>query len=135
MQQMLQGLSGMLTQAIMDWGLEVVKHVAIINAAGLAGATALAAAPSKAEAIVAVTPFLVGLLLAVVVMGVIFLFSFFIGLWYQHRLSRFMFGVGRASSLRPSKWVFFAMAIQWLAVAAAIAAFTIGMVRLIGVVG
>jgi hypothetical protein len=134
MSQMLQGLSGMLTQAIINWGLEVVKHVAIINAAGLAGATALAASPTKAAAVSAVAPFLVGLLLAIVVMALIFVVSFVFGVWYQRRLSSFLFGVARASAMQPSWWLFAAMAIQWIAVGASIVAFVVGMARLICVV-
>lgn len=132
--QMLQGLSGMLTQAIINWGLEVVKHVAIINAAGLAGATALAASPTKSAAVAAVAPFLIGLLLAIIVMALIFVFSFVIGLSYQRKLSSFLFGAARASALKPSRWVFVAMLIQWLAVGASIVAFVVGMMRLIRVV-
>lgn len=131
---LLKSASGMLTQAVIDWGLEVVKHLAIINGAGLAGATALYSSPSKAAALGAMHWFLAGLLIAIGVMATIFVFSFFGSMWFQRKLTMVLCGIEYINALRFPRWMVLSLGIQWLAVAASILAFVQGLRCLIAVV-
>jgi len=120
-----------LVVAVMGWGLEVLKHLAVFNGAGLAGATALAQAFSTNTsvhrlAISAADSFIVGLAFAILTMVVVFLTGFAqIGPFIKRNME-VMLNVRPLSELKPTwkTWVF--VGINWGMAIPSIVSFFVG---------
>ena len=122
-----------ITQGATQWGFEVVKHFAIINATGIAGATALATStkPIAAAALGSVYWFLWGLVAAIVTMVVIY----FVGLAYTRVYSRQLFpmlaSASPISAMNPPRWLWRLICINWLLGAISLALFFSGVIHIV----
>ncbi|HVL08672.1 MAG TPA: hypothetical protein VM512_05885 [Burkholderiaceae bacterium] len=123
-----------LAQGVMTWGFEVVKHLSVINAAGLAGSVALYSSPAKTAALGALSAFLIGLVLAIIVMVTIYMVGLAYLVVFHKRLMGVLFGAQGIVKLRPPLWFLVVTAINWALVVASIIAFIIGVCRLAKVV-
>jgi len=123
----------MLTQGVTQWGFEVVKHFAFINAAGIAGATALATSskPIAVAALGSVYWFLCGLVAAIVTMIVIY----FVGLVYLRTFSQRLFPVLASSqpisAMSPPRWFWVMIGVNWSLGAVSLVLFIGGVIQLV----
>lgn len=121
-----------LTQGMITWGFEVIKHLAVINAAGLAGATALySAAPAKAAAAAAIPWFLGGLLIAIVTMVSIYIVGFVFAVRYQKEMMQVLANLKPLDAMKAPLAFWVATGVNWLLAASSIAAFVIGLLDLV----
>ena len=123
----------MLAQGVTQWGFEVVKHLSIVNAAGIAGATALATStkPIAVAALGSVYWFLCGLVAAIIAMIVIY----FVGFAYLRVFNKQFFSVLAStqpiSSMKPPPWFWIMIGINWSLCALSLVLFLGGVIHLV----
>ncbi|MBR7961233.1 hypothetical protein KDW41_12335 [Burkholderia vietnamiensis] len=125
-----------LTQGVMDWGFEVMKHLAIFNGAGLAGAAAIAQAYSTdrlvhALALQAVHLFVAGLMVALVTMVASYLLGFFCLFELPIRWAAVLTSKEPLGHLRVPKRILVGAGIVWGLTAASIALFFLGALKFV----
>lgn len=119
------------TTALIGWGFEVLKHLAIFNAAGLAGATALAQAFASDHnahrlAVAAADAFIGGLAFSILTMVVVFFTGFAeIGPMARRNIE-VMLNVQPLSALKPTRRTWTIVAINWGMATLAIVPFFVG---------
>ena len=121
-----------LTESVMSWGFETIKHLALINAAGLAGAAALYSVPAVQKAASAALPwFLVGLVVTILTMSMVYVGGLIYTASYHRKMMMVLTDQAPISSAKTSVWVQSAVAVNWLAVLATLGLFLIGVYKLV----
>jgi hypothetical protein len=134
----LASLTDAVLQGAMNWGFEVIKHLAIFNGAGLAAMVAIAQVAGvdrvvKGQALHGAHFFVVGLIFALCAMVTIY----FTGLSYVRHLTTttmsFMMGSAPLSALSPGRKMFFAIGLNWLLAGISIGFFLVGAFCLVSI--
>lgn len=129
--QALTTTSATLTQSVMSWGFEIVKHLAVINAAGVAGATALYNVSGAQKGAIAALPwFLSGLVVTILTMLLVYLGSLLFTWSFQMKVMSVLTNQAPITSLKPPRWALIAVAINWLAVLGTFCVFVAGVYKL-----
>ncbi|MHB9833839.1 hypothetical protein Q8F57_003270 [Paraburkholderia terrae] len=127
----LQALSETLMQGVIGWGFEVIKHLAIFNGAGLAGATAIAQAAGTdvlghALALKAAHYFVFGLMTALISMITIYFTGIRYLRYFMERSTDIMINVARIDAAKPGRWFWVSIGVNWTLAASSIVLFFIG---------
>ncbi|WP_269501089.1 hypothetical protein [Burkholderia sp. IMCC1007] len=125
-----------LTQGVIDWGFEVMKHLAIFNGAGLAGASAIAQAYSNdptvhTVALQAVHLFVAGLMVALVTMVASYLIAFLCLFKLPLRWAEVLLNRKPLGHLRVPTRYLIGSGIVWILSATSIVLFFLGALKVV----
>ncbi|CAM2331472.1 ER membrane protein complex subunit 6 [Ralstonia mannitolilytica] len=130
--QALNMASATLTQTVMSLGFEIVKHLAVINAAGVAGAAALySIAAAQKGAIAALPWFLAGLVVTILAMIVIYAGGLIFTWSFQGKVMMILTDQAPVLSVKAPVWARIAVAVNWLAVLGTLGVFLVGVYKLV----
>lgn len=130
--QLFTATGATLTESVMSWGFETIKHLALINAAGLAGAAALYSVPAVQKAASAALPwFLVGLVVTILTMSMVYVGGLIYTASYHRKMMMVLTDQAPISSAKASVWVQSAVGVNWLAVLATLGLFLVGVYKLV----
>lgn len=123
----------------MNWGFEVIKHLAIFNGAGLAGIAAIAQAyPSNLTvhrlALQGMHLFISGLMVAIITMVVVFLSGFLYSFGFKKNVMLVLLSIRPLSSLKPPIWFWAMVALNWTLAAVSIGLFFAGAWKIVAIV-
>ena len=131
--QTLNMASGALTQSVMSWGFETIKHLAVINAAGVAGAAALYSVTVAQKGAIAALPwFLAGLIVTFLTMWMVYVGGLVYTWSFQRKVMAVLTDQAPIVSIKAAAWVWVSLAANWLAVLGTFALFLVGVFKLIG---
>lgn len=130
--QMLNMTIATLTQTVMSWGFEIVKHLAVINTAGVAGAAALYSVPTAKNAAFAALPwFLGGLAVTIFAMLLIYTSGVLVTWSLREKVMMALTDQAPIASVKAPAWARIAMAANWFSALGAFALFLVGVCKLV----
>jgi hypothetical protein len=126
------------TEGLMNWGFEVIKHLAVFNGAGLAGSAAFAQAYSADPAVhkLALSGahlFVAGLMVALLTMVVCFLIGFAHHLTFTRKTTNVLFGNEPLGALKLTTGLWVGTGLIWALTAVSIVLFFIGALRIVAI--
>jgi len=130
--QMLNMTIATLTQTVMSWGFEIVKHLAVINTAGVAGAAAIYSVPAAKNAAFAALPwFLGGLAVTIFAMLLIYTSGVLVTWSLREKVMMALTDQAPIASVKAPAWARIAMAANWFSALGAFALFLVGVCKLV----
>lgn len=121
-----------LTKAASQWGFETVKHLVIINGAGIAGATAMLSSPTRSgRAELALPWFFFGMVLALAAIFSIYIVGLRTSYSFRKKVVKISIGESPTSAILPSRWFRFAIYFNWLLSTVSAIAFIVGAYKII----
>jgi len=136
--QKISTASDAFTEGVVNWGFEVIKHLAIFNGGGLAGAAALAQAYNT-DAVVhrltlnAIHLFVAGLILALITMVVCWIAGFFYNFFFIRKCMAVLLSAAPLSTLKLSWGIWVASGAVWLLAAASVTLFLMGAFKVVAI--
>ena len=131
--QTLNMASSALIQNVMSWGFETIKHLAVINAAGVAGAAALYSVTAAQKGATAALPwFLAGLIVTILTMWLVYVGGLLYTWSFQRKVMMVLTDQAPILSIKASRRVWIAVGANWLAVLGTFGLFLVGVYKLIG---
>jgi hypothetical protein len=131
-------LTEIVMSGVLEWGFEVIKHLAIFNGGGLAGAAALAQvveknSPAHALTLEASHLFVSGLILALVTMVAIYITGLLLMRRFIAETMEISLGTDTLGEMRMS-WAARALVVaNWILAASSIALFLMGAFKIMAV--
>lgn len=131
-------MSDMIVEAAGSWGFEVIKHLAIFNGAGLAGATAFAQVVAsdhvnRTTVISSAHFFIVGLMVAIIAMVTVYMTGLVFARSFPQRVIHFVLGNTPISQVSPPRALKYMVPVNWLLAALSIGCFFYGAYRIMSV--
>jgi hypothetical protein len=120
-----------LMEGVINWGFEVIKHLAIFNGAGLAGATAIAQAAgtdliAHGLALKAAHFFVFGLMIALVAMISVYFTGIRYLRYFMVRSTHILLNKARLDAANPGRWFWIAVGVNWTLAGISIILFFVG---------
>lgn len=133
----LTSLADLFATGVMNWGFEVVKHLAIFNGAGLAGATALLQRAgtndlTKTATVLSMHLFVYGLIAGIVAMLAIYLTGVFLHGRFQRTTIDVLLNKQPIGAMKPRRIFWILIGVNWLCAAVSIALFFWGALTIAG---
>jgi len=127
-----------LMSGVINWGFEVIKHLAIFNGAGLAGATAIAqasgsSAGAHAIALQSAHLFVVGLAIALITMVTIYFTGIGYLRYFIDRSTAMLLNTLPITGINPPTVFWVSVGVNWCLAAASIVTFFAGALKIIAV--
>lgn len=117
----------------MSWGFETIKHLAVINAAGVAGAAALYSVTVAQKGAIAALPwFLAGLIVTILTMWLVYVGGLAYTWSFQKKVMIVLTNQAPITSIKAAAWVWIGVAVNWLAVVGTFGLFLVGVYKLVG---